>query len=589
MEESQFDVAILGTGLVNSITAAALSKAGYKVAHIDSNAYYGDEEASLSLEEVVKWADSRTSAPLTSRFQRISRSANVPSQSRQYSICLLPTIIPSVGPLISSLVSSGVAKYSGFKLLESVSIYDSPGKVKSVPGSKEDIFKNKQISLIEKRRLMRFLTFAAGDFEDKKELECKADVPFLDFLRTTFSLSEEIASIITYALAFCMSPNEPTLPTLVRLRKYLRSGGRYGPSPFLIGHYGGIGDIAQGFCRASAVSGGVYILGRKVTSISPFDPSKVAKTSQKTEADSTDSNTAEGDTSKRAFKYSIDLEDFPDTLSCNLIISTPSYISQDLASSARHLPTPSRLSFIDFQSDVAAIARCIAIVDQALNLRTTETTSAPELEPETEVTDATGSAEDDPTQEPVPKREDNPVDTAVLVLPPSSVEGGSTTHAATALVNGEGSLSTPAGKWLVYFALPLPTIPDESVSPETLLRPYLDALLSLASSPPLTPLFTAFYLEVPKSARQVTPDVQSAPAPSSSTTAATNLDTYFVPPSLTAASLPDTPDQATYIAEATFQEAVKALRSLAPSNDGDEEEPVVFWPSLPVEEDDDEW
>ena len=64
-----------------------------------------------------------------------------------------------------------------------------------------------------------------------------------------------------------------------------------------------------------------------------------------------------------------------------------------------------------------------------------------------------------------------------------------------------------------------------------------------------------------------------------------------MPPGLTAASLPDIPDQATYIAEATFQEAVKALRAMAPPNDDTgEEEPIVFWPSLPVEdEDDDEW
>jgi RAB protein geranylgeranyltransferase component A len=75
-----------------------------------------------------------------------------------------------------------------------------------VPGSKEDIFKSKEIGLVEKRRLMRFLTFAAGEFEDKKELEGKNDVPFLEFLQTTFSLNEEMASVITYALAFCTSP-----------------------------------------------------------------------------------------------------------------------------------------------------------------------------------------------------------------------------------------------------------------------------------------------------------------------------------------------------------------------------------------------
>lgn len=97
-----------------------------------------------------------------------------------------------------------MAKYSGFRLLEAVSVYDSTG-VKNVPGSKEDIFKSKEISLLEKRRLMRFLTFAAADFEDKKELEGMEEAPFLEFLPKAFSLGKEITSVIGYSLAFCMS------------------------------------------------------------------------------------------------------------------------------------------------------------------------------------------------------------------------------------------------------------------------------------------------------------------------------------------------------------------------------------------------
>lgn len=107
--------------------------------------------------------------------------------------------------MISSLIMSGVAKYSGFRLLDCVSVYDSSGRARSVPGSKEDIFKSKEISLIEKRRLMRFLTFAAADFTGKKELEGKQTMPFLDFLQSVFSLSAEISTVIAYSLAFCMS------------------------------------------------------------------------------------------------------------------------------------------------------------------------------------------------------------------------------------------------------------------------------------------------------------------------------------------------------------------------------------------------
>lgn len=53
---------------------------------------------------------------------------------------------------------------------------------------------------------MRFLMFAAGDFEDKKELEGHTDTPFPHFLKSVFSLNDEMISAIAYALAYCLSP-----------------------------------------------------------------------------------------------------------------------------------------------------------------------------------------------------------------------------------------------------------------------------------------------------------------------------------------------------------------------------------------------
>lgn len=160
----------------------------------------------MSIDEFVGWVDKNSNNFTDSRFHSFTRSTNVPSQSRQYSICLSPSIIPSIGSSISSLISSGVAKYNGFRLLDRVGLYDG-SHVQSVPGSKEDVFKNKSISLVDKRRLMRFLTFAAGDFEQQKELEGKQDQPFLQFLSTVFSLKSEMAEVIAYALAFCVFPS----------------------------------------------------------------------------------------------------------------------------------------------------------------------------------------------------------------------------------------------------------------------------------------------------------------------------------------------------------------------------------------------
>ena len=139
------------------------------------------------------------------RFTSISHSGDIPPRSRQYAISLSPTLVPSVGPLIDTLIASGVSRYGGFKLLERVALYDSPGKVRPVPAGKEDVFKDKKISLIDKRRLMRFLMFAAGEFEGKPELEGAEAVPFATFLREKFSLNGDSAAAIAYALAFCTS------------------------------------------------------------------------------------------------------------------------------------------------------------------------------------------------------------------------------------------------------------------------------------------------------------------------------------------------------------------------------------------------
>ena len=187
-DESHFDIVVIGTGLTQSIAAAALSKAGFRVAHIDEKAYYGGDEATLSMHEFIRQFPSSPPLP----------------EARHYSISLAPSVIPSVGPLISSLISSGVARYGGFRMVEQMGIYQA-GSLKQVPASKEDIFTNKQISLLDKRRVMRFLMFTAGDFEDSTELENNEQTPFIGFLRTEFKLNEEMINAITYSLAFCSS------------------------------------------------------------------------------------------------------------------------------------------------------------------------------------------------------------------------------------------------------------------------------------------------------------------------------------------------------------------------------------------------
>jgi RAB protein geranylgeranyltransferase component A len=203
------------------------------------------------------------------------------------------------------------------------------------------------------------------------------------------------------------------LPVLQRLRRYLRSTGRYGSSPFLIGHYGCIGEIAQGFCRAAAVNGGVYILGRQIKSVTHAPKQESALDPHK--------NTP--------FKYNVEIDEVPDTLECNLLISSPSYIPEALKSDTLQLPPAQD----EVRPDVGCIARCIAIIDQGLTFRSTQ-------EPEAEI--AVADVTDGDSQPAATK----PLDTGILTFPPSSVPDGSSTDSATVLITGEGSLSTPQGK-----------------------------------------------------------------------------------------------------------------------------------------------
>ncbi|CAD6570829.1 MAG: Rab proteins geranylgeranyltransferase component A [Tremellales sp. Tagirdzhanova-0007] len=275
LEADTYDVVVIGTGLAESIAAAALAKAGKSVLHLDPNDYYGARQASLTLDELVQWSDSHSS-PLASisttddHVQRIQYTLastsplneTLQADRRRYALSLFPSILPSRGPLISTLIASEVSRYISFRLLDSISVWDpSTSGVRRVPGSKEEIFKDKSVGLIEKRKLMKFLMFAAGVFEDDPTLVGKEGLPLPDFLQGEFNLSSDLTQAVTYAIAHASAPTDPTLPALIRTRRYLRSVGRYGAGAFLIGQYGGAGEVAQGFCRACAVHGGTCILG----------------------------------------------------------------------------------------------------------------------------------------------------------------------------------------------------------------------------------------------------------------------------------------------------------------------------------------
>jgi RAB protein geranylgeranyltransferase component A len=205
-----------------------------------------------------------------------------------------------------------------------------------------------------------------------------------------------------------------TQEALTRLRSYLRSAGRYGASPFLVGHYGGLGEIAQGFCRVSAVNGGVYILDRKTVEITP--PSAPEN------------------------KFVAHLDNLPEPLTADVLIS------------ARDQLTASLHPFPEKATHVSLLARCILVIDKPIpfppSLSTEDELSGDDVGSApiaSEVEDGGGEGSSPTTQAKTPI-EAPPVDTSIIIFPPRSVNGGSSTKAAQAFTTGAGTLSAPQGK-----------------------------------------------------------------------------------------------------------------------------------------------
>ncbi|GJN91866.1 hypothetical protein Rhopal_004891-T1 [Rhodotorula paludigena] len=224
--------------------------AGYSVLQLDDAPYYGTEHASLSLTELADWA-SRTPGADASAASLPPDLARV---SNRFALSLYPMLLRAKGPGLDLLVRSKVASYLQFGLLAGVGLWQregDTGKVVRVPASKADVFNDATLSLVEKRRLTKLLLFAAGQdpLEEDKVLVADPNITFVDYLKKGFSLSGTAADSLAYALALCSSTNDPAISALQRLRTMIHAVGRYGPSPYLIGHYGGAGDLVGGFSR----------------------------------------------------------------------------------------------------------------------------------------------------------------------------------------------------------------------------------------------------------------------------------------------------------------------------------------------------
>ncbi|KAJ5367937.1 uncharacterized protein N7496_007697 [Penicillium cataractarum] len=312
LSEHPWDVIIAGTGLDQSLLALALSRSGKKVLHLDQNSYYGGSEAAFSLDEASEWMnsvnqhpgrtpfedakiithqDSSESAPSKADSNTSERTQGTPdvrpklAASRAYTLSLSPYFLYTRSELISILISSKVYRQLEFMAVGSWWIH-SPEHPNAdslelgatrlfhrVPGNREDVFADSNISMKSKRTLMRFLRHISkpqdGEEQDEAEENKDLSMPFADYLSSNFSVPQDLQNPLL-SLSLSQLPQRDTSASYAvpRIKRHLASIGALGPGfGAVVSKYGGGSEILQVGCRASAVGGAVYALDTGIQSI----------------------------------------------------------------------------------------------------------------------------------------------------------------------------------------------------------------------------------------------------------------------------------------------------------------------------------
>ena len=80
-------------------------------------------------------------------------------------------ILYSRGEMVEVLISSGICRYAEFKNVSHIYMYDASEKrLVPVPCSRADVFNSKEITMVEKRLLMKSLTICTDYTKDPNKL-----------------------------------------------------------------------------------------------------------------------------------------------------------------------------------------------------------------------------------------------------------------------------------------------------------------------------------------------------------------------------------------------------------------------------------
>lgn len=210
--------------------------------------------------------------------------------SRAYSLSLSPQIIHTRSNLLPALVASRVYRQLEFLAVGTWFVGNTSDdcegfSLRKVPSSREDVVDDTKIDLRSKRNVMRFLQLAT---DPEKLAAVVADVGTTilpTFLTSSFNIPTQLHPPL-FALTLSPEPLHKTSVAyaLPMIHRHLTSIGMFGPGfGAVIPKWGGLSEVAQVACRAGAVGGGVYVLGKGIKVIETVQSESPAQHGSKQE------------------------------------------------------------------------------------------------------------------------------------------------------------------------------------------------------------------------------------------------------------------------------------------------------------------
>ncbi|GJN06219.1 hypothetical protein PR202_ga23924 [Eleusine coracana subsp. coracana] len=310
IDPTSFDVVVCGTGLPESVLAAACAAAGKTVLHVDPNPFYGSLYSSVPLPLLLpsflspdpsavplspptsSGDDSHSVVNLHRRniYSEVETSGAAPGPSRRFTVHLVgPRVLYCADEAVDLLLRSGGNHHVEFKSVEGGSLLFWEGQLYPVPISRESIFRDATLELNDKTVLYRFFKLvkahiaaasASGDEVGEGEASAKIseddlDLPFIDYLKK-HKLSPKMRAVVLYAIAMADCDQDTdscekfltTKEGIQTIALYSSSIGRFANAEgaFINPMYGH-GELPQAFCRCAAVKGALYVLRVQVSAV----------------------------------------------------------------------------------------------------------------------------------------------------------------------------------------------------------------------------------------------------------------------------------------------------------------------------------